>query len=163
MNLVFKEIIIEMSRFFGKEDAEAAVKYFRQRFEEFIREKGKLGIHVVILDPGSKGEILYEESILHDRWKGEKRYDEIARGKALLSEREQMHNGDVPKCKLLIGDIIFRGGVYYNGFSVGISGLVSEDDQDKGLELAEYCEVIANRNFSTWKKANKDAIFVTAT
>lgn len=149
-----------MSLFFKKEDAEAAVTYFRQRLEDFIKERGKLGIHITILDPdpGRTEATLYEESIFYDSWKDEKSYPTLAGRKALLSAREQMHSGDVPRSRLRKGDAIHQGGVYYKGFAIGISGLSSQEDQDWAMQIAEQCETIADRNFKTWKDANPEAI-----
>ncbi len=149
-----------MSLFFKKEDAEAAVKYFRKRLEDLIGADDELvGIHITILDPDpNRSAILYEESIFYDIWKDEKPYSNIAERMAMLSEREQMHSGNVPRCRLREGDAIHQGGVYYKGFAIGISGLSSEDNQDWAMQIAEQCETIADRNFRTWKEANPEAI-----
>lgn len=151
-----------MSVFFTEKDAKGVVDFYRQKLEDFIKEKGKLGVHIVFMDPAATGtgHILYQESIFHNAWKDEKEYDIFARAKAYLSEREKMHNGDVPKGKLITGDVIFRGGAYYKGNSVGISGLVSEDDQSWSLKFAKRGVFVSNRNFKAWKEQNATLAFV---
>ena len=169
-----------MSRFLTEEVAQKAIgKYFEEMFQHVLKT-GKKGFHAIVLDTcirtvGSFPEFgefgqeaasryafdhsLAEESCNEDEWDGSD-YKKIARGKALLSFREKTNSGDVPRHMLRSGDVKWRGGVYYNGIVVAVSGFTSADDEAFSLKIAQECERLATEAYDEWHQANPRQSFV---
>lgn len=167
-----------MSEFLTKKVAAAAVKMWKGRLEEHMKKIGKTDYHVVILDPaaeyqyrphrdkdqivrdlGGKDSILYEISYDTANWDTTE-CQQIGRGKAFLCHREKMNSGDVPRHMLRHGDVKYRGGVYYHGIIVAISGFSSEDDEKFSKEIAHECIRLAEIEFQRWNETHKQQAFV---
>lgn len=161
-----------MSTFLSPETAAQAVALYEGALVKFMEAQGKKGFHIVILDPEasyaehstelceiSPGHILFEKSFNEENWAGSD-YRKIAHAKVLLCQRERMNSGDVPRHCLRSCDVIYAGGVYYEGLSVAISGFDSIDDESWSLMIAKRCEMMAFEKFEEWNDKHKRQAFV---
>jgi len=162
-----------MSVFLTKELVDKAIAEIFDEMSEFTLRYQKKGFHVVVLDPAVPYQpihyqsttivppnyILSERSCNEDKWAGSD-YKAVARGKAQLCLREKMNSGAVPRHMLRSGDVKWRGGVYYNGIVVAVSGFDSADDEAFSLKIAHRCEQLAEEEYYSWHDANPRQSFV---
>lgn len=149
-----------MSVFLTKELADQAINDFFDEMAQFTIDNEKKGFNVTVLDPGEPHfSVLTERSCNEDEWDGSD-YRGIAVGKTALCFREKMNSGDVPRHMLRTGDVKWRGGVYYNGIVVAVSGFAAADDEEFSLKIAKRCEELANEAYNTWHEANRRESFV---
>src|SRR4030043_266395 len=104
-------------------------RFFQTDLEEEDQIWGCPGVHIVVLDEeddGVRGKAtLGRLDSRHD-------YVRIAFAKAKMANREQCDTGDIVATNphlLAIGDTYYRGGCYFDSFSVGVSGLEGYDDE----------------------------------
>lgn len=153
--------------------AEKAVGVTRMLFAGMLQENFLVrnALHVVVLDPtkhfdpnGFYAAILYEESFGAPREEWERPFDEIARGKALVSWRDGKNSHLVQQEYPYLyneGDIKFGGGVSRDGIVVGVSGVQWYFDQMfaevtvsacKALSIQRMIDVLADTSSPYIKK-----------
>lgn len=96
-------------------------------------------LHVVVLNPGVRFDdpVLYENAVLAERSFGDRAswehpYDQIAHAKAKLSWRTGLDTHVALQLRPDLigkGDVVYRGGVCFNGIVVACSGVEAEYDE----------------------------------
>src|SRR5688572_14156464 len=108
---------------FTEELALKALEIVKPSIDAFLQwENAALAVAIVV--PGAEGDTLLER-VFGNSAEG-KRYQDIARGKALLANREKMPTRKILQeapSLLRTGDVRYAGGVYEPGVAVGASGL----------------------------------------
>jgi len=109
---------------------------------------GREFLWVVVFDPSDGKTVLFDGVAAGDPAKCPPEYGDIARRKALLSARTGRDTGAVvaQNAHLLSkGDVIYKGGVNYNGLVVGASGAQGPVDEAIALmiaaQLSAWCQV----------------------
>ena len=154
--------------FLTRRIAKQAVDTWLGSFSVFVKERGKQGLHIVILKPSAQyipgqkelrqNQILYEVSLNKAAWKPGSDLKKFARAKALLSLRTGMNSRAVPKHMFISGDIKFGGSVCHNGIIVGASGVKSHQDETIAFAVANEAEVLVAESFKHWDE--KEEAFI---
>ena len=127
----------------------AIIEILKPAIQGLLAAYGRECLYVVVLYPGS-GQPLFSESVGAEI-PPNKPYADVALNKARLAFRTSMNTGAVitqAAHKMRVGDVVYQGGVYYDGLVVASSGAQAALDEAVSsmiaAQLSAYCQMVVS-------------------
>lgn len=149
-----------------EKDVKTIIESLFRGIEDFIKacdaDHAGQGVYIVVYDPGGnkvyKGATPLLHEVPYSEWKH--RYDQFARQKAFQAMRDKRNTGSAWKGPWLLqpGDVVWSGGVYYEGWAIGVSGVAHDIDEGIAYMILAALEAVSKKRYRQLLGTGRDHV-----